>query len=117
MNVDNNDWLDERLAVKAYLPDDGFTARVLERLPQTQPLAVVERRRILAVSSALAALLFVAQTFAMLRGGGPAIGHLLSPEFASEVAALSRQPIVFAGISGGMALLGLSVVPFLRRWV
>ena len=60
------DWLDKKLQEAApYIEDDGFTARILQRLPRPQPRLEFLRPLILVAASALASAL----TYVLSDGG------------------------------------------------
>jgi len=118
MNMQNQDWLDERIAVQNYIPDDGFTARVVSRLPQARADAVaILRSRILFLSAFLAFCLLLVQIIPLAQG----LQHLASryspADFIGQLAALVQQPAVLYGGAGCVILLGFASIPFLRRWV
>jgi hypothetical protein len=99
-DLQDKDWLDERLAASAYLPDDGFTARVVEGLPQRP------RTSICLIASQSIPL------FQMVVGlvAGGSLDHLVG-----LIGKSLHQPIFLAGCGGAMALLTLSAYPFLKR--
>jgi hypothetical protein len=95
----NDDWLEQALRADAvdhstYITDDGFTARVLERLPQ--PVALPAWRRPVV---ALLWLVLAAAVVAALPG-------LFDDVFRSIVAAVVAQPVRLPQIAGALALLG-----------
>ena len=113
----DRDWLDERIAVQNYIPDDGFTAGVVNRVAKTRADAAgIVRRRILFLTTFLAACLLVVQMVPLADG----VSHLASRysplEAMKELAALLHQPGVVFGGAGCVILLGIASIPFLRRW-
>jgi hypothetical protein len=118
MNVHDNDWLDQRLAAKDYLPDDGFTAQVMERLPQKQPASAGQLRwRILSLSVALAFGVFVLQVLPLFREINPLAARFFSPEGLAHLVALCEQPTVLYSAAAGIVLLGFATIPILNRLV
>jgi hypothetical protein len=114
-DLQDKDWLDERLAASAYLPDDGFTARVVEGLPQRPRRAFNRRTLILFVAVFTSICLIASQSiplFQMVVGlvAGGSLDHLVG-----LIGKSLHQPIFLAGCGGAMALLTLSAYPFLKR--
>ena len=118
MQNKDRDWLDQRMAVQDYIPDNGFTAGVVARLPKTRSDAAgILRRRILFLSTLLAAGLLIVQMVPLAQG----VGHLASRyspmQAVEQFAILMRQPGVIYGSAGCIILLGFASIPFFRRWV
>ena len=127
MNMD--DWLDSRLAEDAYLPDEGFTARVMQQLP-SQPL-LDERRRFLLFAPFIViacALFGMGSLNALWRGQAELfrLGSQLRPAFRHSVSYLDsfsalaywlEQPAVWLGCIGSFLLIAYLGSPSLRRWV
>ena len=66
MSEIEQDWLDKKLQEAVpYIEDNGFTARVLQRLPRSQPRLEFLRPLILVAASALASAL----TYVLSDGG------------------------------------------------
>jgi hypothetical protein len=118
MNVDN-DWLDQRLAVKdTYIPDEGFTARVMGHVPKKQPATAGRIRwRVLSISVAIAFCLFVLQIVPLLQNLNPLLTHYTSPDALNDLIMLCQSPAVLFSIAGSVILLGFAAIPLLRRWV
>jgi hypothetical protein len=114
--MEDQDWLDRRLTADNYIPDEGFTARVMERLPVKQPQAVVLRQRILAASAFVAACLIALQivplfhTFEHLAAHHPITGLFLG------LATLIQQPLILVAAAAGMTFVAVASIPLLRRW-
>jgi polyferredoxin len=92
----DDDWLDQALYAggDAYIADDGFTARVLERLPQ--PAALPAWRRPV-----------VAILWLVLAGGlMAALPGLFYDVFRGLVAAVVAQPLKLPQIIVALAVLG-----------
>jgi hypothetical protein len=94
-----DDWLDQALRADAadagYLADDGFTARVLERLPQ-QAVALPAWRR-----PFVALLWLVAAAAAVI-----ALPDLFYNVFRGMVAAVVAQPLTLPRIAVALTMLG-----------
>jgi hypothetical protein len=95
----NGDWLDQALRADAverstYVADDGFTARVLERLPQ--PAALPAWRR------PVVALLWLILAGAVLA----ALPGLFYDVFRGLVATIAAQPVRLPQIAIALAVLG-----------
>ncbi len=117
-----HDWLDERLAEMPYLPDGGFTERVVSHLPQSiRTDAGRVRRRILTIAtgSALALGLVLAVRDV------PSLVHTMTPlanaapftHAAGYLVEWARQPMFFYGGAAAITLSSFAILPFLRRWV
>jgi hypothetical protein len=119
MQNEDRDWLEDRMAMNNYIPDDGFTARVVERLPKTrsQPMASL-RWRILFVSAFLAFCLIVVQIVPLVSGLDQLGWHYsFAPSLGPVLGSWVRQPTVILGGAGCVVLLAFASIPFLRRWV
>ena len=120
-----DDWLDARLQEDQYLPDDGFTARVMQRLPASSPLD--ERRRLLLFTPflVLASALFgmeglcaIIRSNHELRSLGGQLRHSASyVDVFSVLAYLLEQPTVLFGCLGVMAMAAYLGSPSLRRLI
>lgn len=116
MNMDDRDWLDRRLQAGAYLPDDGFTARVLERLPAPRR-ALVLRRRILAVAALVAGGLALVLVLPLVHSIQQALaGHSLNG-IAAVVATCARQVPFQVGAVAVTIILALASLSAARRWM
>ncbi len=127
-----DDWLDSRLAEDRYLPDDGFTARVMQQV--TPAAALGERRRLalMAPFVLLASVIFGLESLVALLGEkselfslGTRINPVLhSPErigsylgTLSSLGHLFSQPVVWFWCVGlGLASTFIST-PAFRRWI
>jgi hypothetical protein len=119
MNMQNEDrdWLDERIAATNYIPDDGFTAKVVGRLPKTRSNAAeLFRWRILFVTTFLALCLFAVQMVSVAQGVNQWITRDSLVKTVGQVAAFVQQPGVIYSAAGCVMLLGFASIPFLRRW-
>ena len=118
MQNEDRDWLDQRMALNNYIPDDGFTARVVGRLPKARAHAMAApRRRILFVSAFLAFCLVLVQIVPLVRGIDQLASHFSLAWPLAHFLGLVRQPAVLLAAAGGVIVLGFASVPFLRRWV
>ena len=95
----NDDWLEQTLRAdgvehSAHIADDGFTARVLERLPQ--PAALPAWRR------PVVALLWLVLAGAILA----ALPGLFYDVFRGLVATVAAQPLRLPQIAVALAVLG-----------
>lgn len=120
MNDQDRDWLDDRLAAGNYIPDDGFTSKVLAELPGNARKIEAQRRWILAGAFAVAAGVAISMTIADAGNWALAFSRLLSGIFqAGNVAhftALLEQPTGLLGLAAVAATLTAASIPFLRRW-
>ena len=95
----SDDWLEDALRADAgradaYLADDGFTARVLERLPQSAALPAW-RRPVLVVLWLIAA-----------GAAAVALPELFYDVFRGLVAAVVAQPLTLPRIAMALTVLG-----------
>ncbi len=116
MLMDNHDWLDERLAADSYIPDDGFTARVVRRLPARSTRAEVQRRRILMISAFVAFCLVAVQLVPLFDSARQFLIHHSPVDLLGEMIELAQRPAVVLRAAAAMAVLALVSIPFLRRW-
>ena len=99
------DWLDALLKDDAatYVPDDGFTQRVLESMPAKKPLRLRLRRWVPAAATGLGAVIALCVlpgTDVFLDG----VADLLVADFTSaHVAALAGTLVVFIGVAIALA--------------
>jgi hypothetical protein len=114
--MENLDWLDERLAVDRYIPDDGFTARVVSRLPERRSMAVIVRRRILFVSVFLAVCLGAVQVVPLVLTVERFLALHSPIEAFVRLAAFAEQPFVLVCAAAGIIALSFASIPLLRRW-
>ena len=114
MNMDQ-DWLDRRLAAESYLPDDGFTSRVVDRLPKAPHRTFSFRRRILMCSWLLAFCLFLVLFVSALQTTQHVLASLSTASVLTRFAGELRQPYVLLCAATGAALLGLGTLRFLER--
>jgi hypothetical protein len=114
-DLQEKDWLDQRLAATAYLPDDGFTVRVVEKLPHRPRRAFSRRTFILFVATFAAICLVASQLIPLFQA---AVGLVAEGSLDHLVAVIGKslqQPAVLLGCGGGMALLTLGAYPLLKR--
>jgi hypothetical protein len=118
MSNQDRDWLDERIAVSNYIPDDGFTARVVRSLPKpsAEP-ALSQRTMILMVSTLLAMALIVLQVGPLIQSINHFVAHTIRGESVVQIAKWIQEPAVLFSGACGLTLLGVAAIPFLRRWV
>jgi hypothetical protein len=122
MTDQDTDWLDDKLGVNNYIPDDGFSARVVDQLPQAW-LSNAEsmRRGILILCGFFAAGVAVGMLAMQIGPLKQAVSVLLSR--SSMMAALNHfmlmmhEPVVLYSVSGGLFILAFAAIPLLRRWV
>jgi hypothetical protein len=114
--MEDHDWLDQRMAVDAYVPDDGFTARVIERLPAKRPRAVVLRQRILAASVFLAVCLMALHVVPLVYNLEQFTAHHSPLEMFARVATFILQPVVQVRAAIAIVVLAFASIPLLRRW-
>ena len=118
----DHDWLDGRLAREQYISDDGFTAGVIDRLPKSRPSSVGTLRwTVLLISTCLAACLALAlglRDFGRFMDAGNRVLNDFPPaEALRHVALIFDRPALLYDAAGGMMLLALASIPFLRRWL
>ena len=114
MSMDQ-DWLDQRLASENYLPDDGFTARVVAQLPQKRKAALPVRGWILGGSGLLAFCLFVLQVFPLIRSlaaFSPTARITIAP---AQLESFLQQPALLLGAMVCAILLTVGALSVLRR--
>jgi hypothetical protein len=117
MQNDDRDWLDERLAVENYIQDDGFTGRVISRLPNMRSSAVALLRwRILFISALLSTGLLALQIGPLTRSLTQLFFHYSPMDGLELLSRILQQPNVIYGGAGCVILLGFASIPFLRRW-
>ncbi len=116
MVMDDHDWLDQRLASGGYVPDDGFTARVLDRASAKRARSLHLRRVILMCAAVLAGALVLVQSVALARS----IQQLRLGQSISDLIAFARAHATSVGFDAGVAavlsLVALGVVFASRRW-
>ncbi len=96
-----HDWLDKKLQEAApYIEDDGFTARVLQQLPRSQPRLQFLRPFILIVASAFASAL----TYVLSDGG-----RFIIVEMFKLTTIPTLWVVAFALASGMLVLAGGTV--------
>jgi hypothetical protein len=121
MQDQKSDWLDERLAVNSYLPDEGFTAQVIGRLPETRPKVALLRSRILFLTMVfafgLATGMAIMKIGSLLQAFNRLATHGPLPEILTQIARLAQHPGVIYGGAAAIILLGFVSIPWLRRWV
>jgi len=101
-----------------YIPDDGFTARVVDRLPRSRAgAAEVLRWRILLVSAFLAFCLVIVQIVPLARDLDQLASAYSPGETFRHLLGLIRQPAVMLGGAVCVIVAGFASIPFLRRWV
>jgi hypothetical protein len=120
MDMENRDkdWLDDRLVSAAYLPDDGFTVRVIAQLPKAnRAYALGIRGYILLISSviclALVAILIGPLVATLLQ----VASHYSATEETGRFVGLLRQPLAVYGAEAVSVVGTIIALPFLRRWV
>lgn len=117
MQNDERDWLDERLAAQDYLPDDGFTGRVVGLLPKMRARAAeLLRWRILFISALLSTCLLAVQIMPLARGINQMFLQYSPMETVGQLSRLLQQPDVIFGGAAGIVILGFASIPLLRRW-
>ncbi len=116
MNMDDQDWLDRQLAADNYIPDQGFTAGVVERLVTDRANSLAARRRILTAAAFVAFCLAAAQIMPLFRSLEHFAAHHSITEIFADVASLTHQPFFVVSIGAGMTVLALASIPLLRRW-
>jgi hypothetical protein len=116
MKMEDHDWLDQRLAADNYLPDEGFTARVMERLPAKRTRPMRTREGILAVAAFAAICLAAVQVVPLFQNIQQFATHHPIQEMVLGLAGFLQQPMVLAGAGLGMTLLTVASIPLLRRW-
>jgi hypothetical protein len=119
-----DDWLDARLQEDQYLPDQGFTARVMDRLPASPVLDPRRRLLFLAPFLLLACVTVWVQTLstrpelvAFARNFRSLLRHADFLQVFSTLAYLLEQPTVLFGCLGAGILAAYLGSPTLRRWV
>jgi hypothetical protein len=116
MTMDDRDWLDQRLASGTYLPDDGFTARVVGQLADTRARDLVRRQRILAVASVLALALVIVQIVPLIHDIQVLVAGMSLQGLVATVGTHAHDWIFQAGAAGVMTLVALGSVALVRRW-
>ena len=108
--------------MKNYIPDDGFTARVVEQLPESRLNEVGRLRKGILVLSGVFAAGLATGLLAMQIGPFRQSVDIVFSRSAmiaamNHLALVLEQPAVVYGVSGGLVILGFAAIPFLRRWV
>ena len=117
MTMEDQDWLDRRLAVDKYIPDEGFTARVIDRLPAQQSRSLVMRCRILAAAAFLAVCLVAVQIGPLFHSIRQLMADHSVAEIFGLVATIAQRPVFLFSVAAGMTILAVASIPLLRRWV
>jgi hypothetical protein len=113
----DNDWLDDRLASAAYLPDDGFTVRVITQLPKPKgSYALGIRGYILLVSSVICLALVAILIGPLVTTLNEMASHYSPLAEMGRLVGLLRQPAALYAAEGISAIGTLIALPFLRRW-
>lgn len=103
----SDDWLEELLSESSHVPDEGFTGRVMESLPEPRPQ--IRRGWVLAAATTFACALFLAfdggATLRLLAELTGVVGE------GTGVLPVSFQPTLSAGFAL-VALLALAWVPY-----
>jgi hypothetical protein len=100
-----NDGFEQLLRDDAYIPDDGFTQRVLERLPAL-PRRTDCRSLVLATACALAGVIFIFQASALAVDFAIKAPGVLSAANAAQWASIITKPLCLAGCIVVVAALG-----------
>jgi hypothetical protein len=117
MEHQDGDWLDSQLAETSYVPDDGFTASVLQNLPKAPARPVSIRTKVMLAAGFVACcILFLllpgALEAARQFAGNPAV----TSTFSKTAGSLLHQPIVFYSSIGAIVALLIAAVPLAKRW-
>lgn len=116
MTMEDQDWLDQRLAADNYIPDEGFTTRVVGGLGVERASSLAARRRILAVAAFVAICLAAAQIVPLFRALQQFVLHHSIAETLTGLIGLTHQPFVLVGLGTGLTVLAFASIPLLRRW-
>jgi hypothetical protein len=116
MMMEDQDWLDRRLAAGHYVPDEGFTSRVVERLPDRRTRPVMARQWILAATAFLAICLAAAQIVPLFRDMQQFAAHHPVANQLLAIVDFAERPFVLFGIAASLTALAFASIPFLRRW-
>jgi hypothetical protein len=116
MAMDDNDWLDQRLASSSYISDDGFTARIVIQASAERKQSLKSRRVILAVTGVLAVILTLWQSLNLARSiqqlqPGKSIGGLIA-----EAGKLVPNFTICAGAAAFLTVCALVFASLARRW-
>jgi hypothetical protein len=106
--VMDNDWLDAHLRKSSpYIPDDGFTAKVMKQLPAPARASLISgRQAILTSSLGAAAFVFFLLVLPWLHKL-PGLFSLIHQSVADLPTLLSRGPLIWELPIGGLVLAGL----------
>ena len=116
MDDQDLDWLDERLAAESYIPDHGFTARLMDSLPKRTTRAIKRRTLILFASGFAAVCLMAVQIIPLLQAVIQLVSGGTVDNVMEVVAMRLRQPAFLFECGAAVGLLSLASIPFLRRW-
>ena len=117
MSDQHHDWLDQHLAASPYIPDDGFTARVITHLPKKAAPAISLRQRILFLSAFLSTCLVAVLIGPLVSLISESTSRAAQAGTVDHVIGLAQQPMVLYCVAGGLLVASVASIPFLRRWV
>jgi hypothetical protein len=117
MTMEDRDWLDQRLASATYVPDDGFTARVVGRLAAEQAQTMKVRSVILAVAALLALALMLVQAVALARSVRPLRPSQSVADFIAFVGTHAGSFAFLTGVAVAMSVFTVALLFFARRWI
>ncbi|MEI9999479.1 MAG: hypothetical protein WDO13_10085 [Verrucomicrobiota bacterium] len=117
MKMEDHDWLDQRLASsEKYVADDGFAAKVAERLPQRRARAAVLRGWILFASIFAAVCLGALQIVPLVRDFERLALGKVPADALVYTADLLHNPEALSAVAVAAVVLALAAIPILRRW-
>ncbi len=116
MFMDDKDWLDERLASGVYIPDDGFTGRVVNRLPKIYSREAKLRLRILFTAALLAVCLAALQIVPLVREIEMVGGQYSLAQMMNSGLSYLQKPTFVLGVAATILVSTLASIPLLRRW-
>ena len=117
MVMDDRDWLDRRLAAGTYVPDDGFTARVVGRLSVNRAREITRRRQILAIAAILATALILVQIIPLAHALQQLVAGQSIPGLIGAIGANMHGYLLPVSAAVAMTALALGSISLLRRWI
>jgi hypothetical protein len=118
MPNEEHDWLDARLSARDYIPDAGFTAAVMGRVPKRSAAAVATTRNVILLFAGLISLVLLTIQASSLAAHINRLNSIpVSGATLLHFLQLIQQPLALPILSLSLVVLTLSAMPLLRRWV